>query len=54
MKNINNGASEDYTTRYLLDYDCIKNDYRLITVDLSRQKKTDGHSKAIQQIEFVG
>ena len=39
MKNINNGASEDYTTRYLLDYDYIKNDYRLIAVDLNSQRK---------------
>ena len=30
---------EDYTTGCLLDYKYIKNHYRLITVDLSRQKK---------------
>ena len=30
---------EDYTTVCLLDYEYIKNHYRLITVDLSRQKK---------------
>ena len=29
---------EDYTTGCLLDYDYIKNLYRLIAVDLSRQK----------------
>ena len=38
------GQGEDYTTGCLLDYEYIKNLYRLITVDLSR----------IQQIEFVG
>ena len=35
-------------TRLLLSY------YRLIAVDLSRQKELDADPKAIQQIEFVG
>ena len=30
-----------------------KNHYRLIAVDLSRQKELDADSKAIQQIELV-
>ena len=42
---------EDYTTACLLDYAYIKNNYRLIAIDLSRQKELDG--KAIQQIECV-
>ena len=45
---------EDYTTECLLDYEFIKNYYRLIAVDLSRQKELDADPKAIQQIEFVG
>ena len=32
------GQCEDYTTGYLLDYIYIKNNYRLIAVDVSRQK----------------
>ena len=48
------GQGEDYTTGCLLDYDYIKNHYRLIAVDLSRQKELDADPKAIQQIEFVG
>ena len=36
----------------MLDYDSIKNDYRLIAVDLSRQIELD--PERIQQIEFVG
>ena len=32
----------------------IKNHYRLIAVDLSKQKELDADSKAIQQIQFVG
>ena len=42
---------EDYTTACLLDYAYIKNNYRLIAIDFSRQKELDG--KAIQQIECV-
>ena len=44
----------DYTNECLLDYDYIKNHYRLIVVDLSRLKELDADPKAIQQIEFVG
>ena len=36
-----------------MDYDYIKNHYRLIAVDLSRQKELDADPKAIQQIVFV-
>ena len=32
----------------------ITNNYRLIAVDLSRQKELDADPKAIEQIEFVG
>ena len=45
--------SEDYTTGCLLNYEYIKNYYRLKTVDLNRQKEIDTDSKAIQQIEIV-
>ena len=37
-----------------LDYYYMKNHYRLIAVDLSRQKELDADPKSIQQIEFVG
>lgn len=40
--------------RVFADYGCIKNHYRLIVVDLSRQKGLDADSKANQLIEFVG
>ena len=48
------GQAEDYTTGCLLDYDYIKNHYRLIAVNLSRQKELDADRKAIQQIKSVG
>ena len=38
----------------MLDHDYIKNHYRVIAVDLSRQKELDADPKAIQHIEFVG
>ena len=37
-----------------MDYDHIKNHYRLIAVDLSRQKELGADPKTIQEIEFVG
>ena len=36
IRKLSTGQSEDYTTGCLLDYDHIKNNYRLIAVDLSR------------------
>ena len=47
------GQSEDYTTGCLLNYEYIKNHYRLIAVDLSRQNELDADPKVIQEIEFV-
>ena len=44
---------EDYNIGCLLEYDYIKNHYRLIAVDFSRQKELDADPKAIQQIQFV-
>ena len=37
-----------------MDYDYIKNHYKLIAVDLSKQKELDTDPKAIHRIEFVG
>ena len=54
IRNLKSGQNEYYTTGYLLDYEYMKNHYRLITVDLSRQQELDADMKAIPQIEFVG
>ena len=35
-----------------MDYDYIKNHYRLILVDSSSEKELEADPKAIQQIEF--
>ena len=53
IRKLTTGQGEDFTAGFLLDYDCIKNHYRLIAVDFSRQK-VDADPKAIYQIEFVG
>ena len=34
IRKLTKWEGEDYTTAWLLDYDCIKNHYRLIAVDL--------------------
>ena len=54
IRKLTTGQGEDYTTGCLLDYDYIKNHYRLMAVDLSRQKELDAYPKSIQQTEFVG
>ena len=46
------GKREDYTTGSLLDYDYFKKNYKLVAVDLSKQKELDANPRAIQQIEF--
>ena len=45
---------DDYTTRYLLDYQYFKDHYNLIAINLSKQKELDADSITIQQIEFYG
>ena len=52
---VSTGQCNDYTTGCLLDYACIKDKYRLISVDLSRQKKAlDNDPIAVQYIVFQG
>ena len=45
---------KEYTTGWLLDYDYINNNYRLITIKWSVKKEVDADPRAIEQIEFVG
>ena len=54
IRKLTTGQGEDQITGCLLEYDYIKNHYRLIAVDLIRQKEFDADPKATQQIEFVG
>ena len=53
IRKLTTGQGEDYIRGCLLDYDFIKNHYRLIAIDFSRKKELDVDPKAIQQIEIV-
>ena len=53
IRKLTTGQGEDYTTGCLLDYEYIKNHYRLKASDLSRQE-FGADPKPIQQIKFVG
>ena len=46
------GHGDYYTTRPLFDYVYFKDNYKLIAVDLSKQKALDADQKLIQQIVF--
>ena len=52
LKKVKIGKGEDYTTGSLLNYDYFKKHYKLVAVDLSKQKELDADPRAIQQIEF--
>ena len=46
------GKGEDYTTRSLLNYNYFKKHFKVVVVDLSKQKELDADPRSIQQIEF--
>ena len=52
LKKVMIGKGEDCTTGSLLDYNYFKKHYKLVAVDLSKQKELDADPRAIQQIEF--
>ena len=47
------GQGDDYTTGCLLDYPYVKDIYKMIAVDLSKQQALDADPRAIQQINFT-
>ena len=47
IRKLTTGQGEDYTIECVLDYGYIKSYYKLIAVDLSRQKGLDTDPKAI-------
>ena len=49
-RKLTSGQGENYTTGCLLDYEYIKNHYRLIAVPRSRQEELDAAPKAVQLI----
>ena len=54
VRKVSTGQGDDYTTGCLLDYVYFKDNYKLIAVDLSKQKALDANPRAIQQIVFQG
>ena len=54
VRKVSTGYGDDYATGCLLDYAYFKDNYRLIAVDLSKQKALDADPRAIQQIVFQG
>ena len=47
IRKLTTAQVEDYTSGCLLDYDYVKNHYRLMAIGLSRQKELDADPKAI-------
>ena len=52
LKKVMIGKGEDYTTGCLLGYNYFDRHYKLVAVDLSKQKELDADPRAIQQTEF--
>ena len=52
LKKVMIGKEEDYTTGSLLDFNYFDKHYKLVAVDLSKQKEFDADPRSIQQIEF--
>ena len=47
------GQGDDHTTGCLLDYPYFKDYYKMIAIDVSKQKALDADLRAIQQINFT-
>ena len=54
VRKVSTGYGDNYTTGCLLDYAYFKDNYKLIAVDLSKQKALHADTRAIQQIVFQG
>ena len=54
ISKIATGKGDNYATGCLLDYNYFKKNYKLIAVDLSKQRELDADPRAIQKIEFIG
>ena len=53
IRKIATGKGDDYTTGCLLAYPYLKENYKMIAIDLSRLNKLDADPRAIQQINFT-
>ena len=53
IRKIATGQGDGYTTGCLLNYQYIKDYYKIIAVDLSKQQALDADPRAIHQINFT-
>ena len=53
IRKIAAGQGDDYTTGCLLDYPYFKDHYKMIVIDLSKQRVLDADPKGIQQINLI-
>ena len=53
IKKIATSQGDDYTTCCLLDYLYFKDNYKVIAIDVSKQKALDAYPWEIQQINFT-
>ena len=53
IKRVSKVPGDDYTSGCFLDYSYFKENYKMISIDLSNQQPLDTDSKAIQQINFT-
>ena len=52
-RKIATGQGDDYTTGCLLDYPYFKDSYKMIAIDLSKQRILDSDPRAIEQINIT-
>ena len=53
IRKIATGQRDDYATGCLLHYPYFKENFKMITIDLSKQQDLDADPRAIQQINFT-
>lgn len=54
LRDIMIGNGDDHTMGSLIDYDYFSKSYKIIVVDLTRQKVLDANPRAVQQINLKG
>ena len=54
IRKIATGPGDDYMFGCLLDQHCVKENYKMIAIDLSKLQPPYADPRAIQQIDFTG
>ena len=53
IRKIPDGPGDEYRNVWLLNYPYLKNYYKMIAIDLSKQRTLDADQKVIEQINFT-